>query len=330
MSDNNKSFIERYEDSDYSKKIKTEMTPKAVEVVMKNWGYFFESTTNYVPSRYVRYFIDTQGAAQFLECRLTKYLYLPNCLVEDTEGNTFSIEGIVEVNNADIEKMEGADARHNTVKSCKLCEETTLLGSCAKNTNKLGKVILCLPIKTSELRSPIQPDTPTYLEPEVTLFKHSDIEGVAQEFGLIIRPYEEAKFKLFSTLVWRIANNIDLNYKAAEKTDLFFESLVTRASLEVKYRIQNLERALLSAEIAPPDFKESYTHSSELLQIQEKLIWQFWERHDPKSPPTNAEMGQYLLENWPAQFSENGKDEVNSLGKYIIRITRPDAYKRPK
>ena len=71
--------------------------------------------------------------------------------------------------------------------------------------------------------------------------------------------------------------------------------------------------------------KPSYTHTSELMQLMDKAIIEFWENHDPKNPPTGEVVKTWLKQEWLRQ----GYTEELSIRKSdaIDLIMRPLRYK---
>lgn len=65
------------------------------------------------------------------------------------------------------------------------------------------------------------------------------------------------------------------------------------------------------------------THTSELLDLMELAIMEFWENHDPENPPSNPAIEAWLRRNAPENidFSEN-------MIKAICSIMRPEKYKK--
>jgi hypothetical protein len=71
--------------------------------------------------------------------------------------------------------------------------------------------------------------------------------------------------------------------------------------------------------------KPSYTHTSELIQLMDKAIIEFWENHDSKNPPTGEIVKTWLKQEWLRQ----GYTEELSIRKSdaIDLIMRPLRYK---
>jgi hypothetical protein len=71
-----------------------------------------------------------------------------------------------------------------------------------------------------------------------------------------------------------------------------------------------------------PVEKPKYTHTSELMQIMDKAIVEFWENHDTKNPPKSEVIKQWIKENY-GHLSDR---EITALDS----IMRPLRYKLEK
>jgi hypothetical protein len=144
----------------------------------------------------------------------------------------------------------------------------------------------------------------------------------AAHIGILKSEYQDKEetyfFKPLILLEWAFNIQIQipkhlLSWYLDEKTGFqlcfFFEKQMTGHIKELRKKLES-----------KPEMK----HRSELIDVMNAAISEFWENHNPENPPKNSDIEEWILEN----FKDNGL--VNqSIVKAMCTIMRPEKYKAP-
>jgi hypothetical protein len=300
------------------------------EDLYEEYIYYFESKEDFVPVSSAGAYISTNGAVNFLIKKLKTYVYLNNVLVKVTldSEKIFSIQGLVEICDQDFILSDDPKKQKDVLKQCKITSETIIKGDVLHSEVNQKNVEMFTPISYHSLDIPNSSFTTRNFLHEKLFFKHSDIVNISETHGISIHSTFEAKYRALLAMTLKKKLIVERFEKSSENVTDFIEKLEIKIKREVLQHLNRLENQLAISKIDSPPTKDSYTHSSELLEIMDNVIWEFWEMHDESDPPNNATIEAYMLEKWPDRLKEGGKDKLNTVGRYIQTIIRPDRYRK--